>query len=60
MVNVTLLGQIISRVNRYSFKKIVDKYQSDKHHTGINSWMQLTALLNQLDHAVWKRDNVED
>lgn len=45
MVNVTLFGQIISKLERYSFKKTVDKYQSDKHHKGINSWTHLVSML---------------
>lgn len=45
MVNVTLFGQIVSKLDRYSFKKIVDKYQSDKHHKGINSWTHLVSML---------------
>lgn len=44
MVNVTLFGQIISKLDRYSFKKIVDKYQPDKHHKGINSWTHLISM----------------
>jgi len=45
MVNVTLFGQIISKLDRYSFKKIVGKHQSDKHHKGINSWTHLISML---------------
>ncbi len=45
MINVTLFGQIISKLDRYSFKKTVDKYQSDKHHKGINSWTHLISML---------------
>ncbi|MFQ6609081.1 MAG: IS4 family transposase [Fidelibacterota bacterium] len=45
MVNVTLFGQIIRKLDRYSFKKIVDKYESDKHHKGINSWTHLVSML---------------
>jgi hypothetical protein len=45
MINVTLFGQIISKLDRYSFKKVVEKYQSDKHHKGINSWTHLVSML---------------
>jgi len=34
MVNVSLFGQILTRLDRYSFKKIVTDHQSDKH-----SWL---------------------
>lgn len=45
MVNVTLLGQIISKLDRYSFKKAVERYGTDKHHKGINSWTHLVSML---------------
>ena len=45
MTNVTLFGQIITKLDRYTFKKIVEKYQSDKHNKGINSWTHLISML---------------
>lgn len=45
MPNITLFAQIIRKLDRYSFKKIVDKHQSDKHHKGINSWTHLVSML---------------
>ncbi|MAE42510.1 hypothetical protein CMO93_01955 [Candidatus Woesearchaeota archaeon] len=31
-MKITLFAQIIRKLDRFSFKKIVDQYQSDKHH----------------------------
>jgi len=45
MSNITLFSQIINKLNRQDFKKIVDKYKSDKHNKGINSWTQLVSML---------------
>lgn len=45
MVNITLFSQIVNKLNRQDFKKIVDKYQSDKHNKGINSWTHLVSML---------------
>ncbi len=45
MTNVTLFSQIISKLDRNSFKKIVRDKQSDKHHKGYNSWTHLVSML---------------
>ena len=45
MTNITLFSQIISKLNRQEFKKIVDKYSTDKHKKGINSWTHLVSML---------------
>lgn len=45
MVNVSLFGQILTILDRNSFKKIVHQYQSDKHNKGINSWTHLVSML---------------
>ena len=45
MANVTLFSQIISKLDRNSFKKIVRDKQSDKHHKGYNSWTHLVSML---------------
>jgi hypothetical protein len=57
MVNVSLFGQILTRLDRYSFKKIVAEHQSDKHSKGINSWTHLVSMLFcQLANANSLRD----
>ena len=45
MANVTLFSQIISKLDRNIFKKIVKSKQSDKHHKGYNSWTHLVSML---------------
>lgn len=45
MINITLFSQIINQLSRQEFKKIVDKYKSDKHNKGINSWTHLVTML---------------
>lgn len=45
MANVTLFSQIISKLNRNNFTRIVKKHQSDKHHKGYNSWTHLISML---------------
>jgi hypothetical protein len=45
MSNITLFSQIVNKLNRQKFKKIVDKYNSDKHNKGINSWTHLVSML---------------
>lgn len=45
MANVTLFSQILQQINRSIFHKAVEKYQTDKHSKGINSWTHLTAML---------------
>lgn len=45
MTNITAFGQIIRRFDRFSFKKIVDHYQSDKHTKGINSWAHMVSMV---------------
>lgn len=44
-MNVSLFSQIISKLNRVSFGRIVEKYGSDKHSKGINSWTHLVSML---------------
>jgi len=57
MVNVSLFGQILTKLDRTSFKNIVNRYQSDKHNKGINSWTHLvTMLFCQLANANSLRD----
>lgn len=45
MANITLFSQIISKLDRNSFNKIVKKYQSNKHAKGYDSWTHLVAML---------------
>lgn len=44
-MNITLFAQIIRRFDRLSFKKIVERYQSDKHSKGINSWTHMVSMV---------------
>jgi len=45
MVNVTLFSQIIHHLDRNILRKVVEKYQTDKHNKGINSWTHLVTML---------------
>lgn len=45
MNNITLFSQIINKLNREDFRKIVDKYKTDKHNKGINSWTHMVSML---------------
>ena len=45
MVNITLFSQIIQKLNRSSFNKLVKKRQTDKHNKGFNSWTHLVSML---------------
>lgn len=45
MENITLFGQIISLLDRYGFKKIVQQRGTDKHQKGFNSWSHLISML---------------
>lgn len=45
MANLTLFSQIISKLDRLKFNKIVATHQSDKHQKGYNSWTQLVSML---------------
>lgn len=45
MKNITLFSQILQQINRSIFHNAVEKYQTDKHSKGINSWTHLTAML---------------
>src|SRR5690606_24706666 len=45
MTNITLFSQIISRLDRNSFTKLVRHHQSDKHQKGYNSWSHLISML---------------
>ena len=45
MANITLFSQIISKLDRSKFSKIVSKQQSDKHNKGFSSWNHLVSML---------------
>ena len=45
MANITLFSQIISRLDRFSFSKLVAEKQTDKHQKGYNSWTHLVSML---------------
>lgn len=45
MANLTLFSQIISRLDRSKFSKLVGVHQSDKHQKGYTSWTHLVAML---------------
>ncbi|WP_312365484.1 IS4 family transposase [Sphingobacterium sp.] len=45
MVNINVFSQLLSFIDRDIFKKLVSKYNSDKHHKGLNSWTHLVSML---------------
>lgn len=45
MANLTLFSQIISKLDRSKFNKLVLGKQTDKHHKGYSSWTHLIAML---------------
>jgi hypothetical protein len=45
MTNITLFGQIVNKLNRPFFQKLVKQHKSDKHTKGINSWAHLVTML---------------
>lgn len=45
MHNLALFAQIVTHLDRQKFKKIVSRYQSDKHAKGYDSWTQLISML---------------
>jgi hypothetical protein len=45
MANITLFSQIISKLNRSKFNKLVEVKQTDKHNKGFSSWNHLIAML---------------
>ncbi|MFT6138615.1 MAG: hypothetical protein ACJAUJ_001710 [Salibacteraceae bacterium] len=44
-VNITLFSQIIGKLDRSKFKKLVKKRNSDKHQKGFDSWTHLVSML---------------
>lgn len=45
MSNISLFSQIISKLDRSKFNKIVASRQTDKHNKGYNSWTHLVSML---------------
>jgi hypothetical protein len=45
MTKITLFSQIISRLDRNIFNKLVQEKQTDKHQKGYNSWTPLVSML---------------
>ncbi|HUH74610.1 MAG TPA: DUF4372 domain-containing protein, partial [Chitinophagales bacterium] len=45
MTNITLFSQIISKLDRSKFNKLVSEKQTDKHCKGFNSWTHLVSML---------------
>lgn len=45
MTNVTLFSQIIGKLDRLKFTKLVKENESDKHQKGYNSWTHLVSML---------------
>lgn len=45
MTNITLFSQIISKLDRSKFSKLVKEKQTDKHQKGFNSWTHLVSML---------------
>lgn len=45
MANITLFSQIINKLDRCSFTKLVKDKQTDKHQKGYTSWTHLVSML---------------
>lgn len=45
MSNITLFAQIIKRLDRRKFDKLVKTRNSDKHQKGYSSWAHLVSML---------------
>lgn len=45
MANITLFSQIISKLNRSKFKKLVIEKQTDKHNKVFTSWSHFVSML---------------
>lgn len=45
MANLTLFAQIISKLDRTKFSKLVTQHQTDKHQKGYSSWTHLVSML---------------
>ena len=45
MANITLFSQIISKLDRSKFNKLVKAKQTDNHCKGCTSWTHLVSML---------------
>ena len=45
MTNITLFGQIIQKLDRSIFNKLVKEHKTDKYEKGFNSWSHLVSML---------------
>lgn len=45
MINLTLFAQIVSKLDRFGFGKLVSKFGTDKHAKGFDSWTHLISML---------------
>ncbi len=45
MTNITLFSQIISKLDRKGFNKLVKTRGTDKHQKGYSSWTHLVSML---------------
>jgi len=45
MTNINLFSQIISKLDRQNFSKLVKAKETDKHNKGYNSWTHLVSML---------------
>lgn len=45
MANITLFSQIIGRLDRSAFNRLVKEHESNKHQKGYDSWSHLVAML---------------
>ena len=42
---LNLFAQLLERIDRSSFKKLVKKNQSDKHAKGISTWTHFVSMV---------------
>jgi len=45
MVNITLFSQIVSKFDRYQFKRIVKDTKTDKFNKGLDSWTHFVSMI---------------
>jgi len=45
MTNITLFSQIIQKLDRSKFNKLVKEKETDKHNKSFNSWNHLVSML---------------
>ena len=45
MSKINLFSQIISKLDRHSFKSLVTEFETDKHQKGYTSWTHLVSML---------------